>query len=122
MSSSLNRRINPDFITDAQAVLAALKTVKGYTPANSAFGVEALEAAFNEMLASQTAETQTEAAFKAARDTAVQKEWAFHTLALGAKDQIIAQFGRDSDEAQAVGLKKKSERKKPERKSKSQEE
>jgi hypothetical protein len=28
---------------------------------------------------------------------------------LGAKDQIVAQFGRDSNEAEAVGLKKKSE-------------
>jgi hypothetical protein len=37
---------------------------------------------------------------------------------LGAKDQVIAQFGRDSNEAQAVGLKKKSERKPPARKAK----
>jgi len=32
---------------------------------------------------------------------------------LSAKDQVIAQYGRDSNEAQAVGLKKKSERKRP---------
>jgi hypothetical protein len=48
----------------------------------------------------------------------VARERGFHGLILGAKDQIIAQFGRDSNEAQAVGLKKKSERKPPARKAK----
>jgi hypothetical protein len=34
---------------------------------------------------------------------------------LGVKDQVVAQFGRDSNEVQALGLKKASERKKPQR-------
>jgi len=34
---------------------------------------------------------------------------------LGAKKQVLAQFGDDSDQAQAVGLKKKSEYKAPTR-------
>jgi hypothetical protein len=32
------------------------------------------------------------------------------------KDQVTAQFGRDSNEVQALGLKKASERKSPQRK------
>jgi hypothetical protein len=35
---------------------------------------------------------------------------------LGVKDQVTAQFGRDSNEVQAIGLKKASERKAPQRK------
>jgi hypothetical protein len=46
---------------------------------------------------------------------AVAAEWEFHNLMLGAKDQVIAQFGRDSNEVQAIGLKKSSERKAPQR-------
>ena len=46
------------------------------------------------------------------------REWEFHNLILGAKDQVTAQFGRDSNEVQAVGLKKASERKAPQRRSK----
>ncbi len=40
-------------------------------------------------------------------------EWRFHEVMLGAKDQVIAQYGVNSDQVQALGLKKKSERKRP---------
>ncbi|HEY5232033.1 MAG TPA: hypothetical protein VIK35_00670 [Verrucomicrobiae bacterium] len=40
-------------------------------------------------------------------------QWTFHNALLGAKQQVLAQFGDDSDEAQALGLTKKSERAKP---------
>ncbi len=71
------------------------------------------------MEAAQLAETQAEAALKAARDAANAKEWAFHNAILGAKKQVIAQFGVDADEVQAIGLKKKSEYKSPTRNGKS---
>jgi hypothetical protein len=35
---------------------------------------------------------------------------------LGVKAQVIAQYGHDSDEVQSLGLKKKSEHKRPTRK------
>jgi hypothetical protein len=43
----------------------------------------------------------------------VAAQWAFHNAMLGAKQQVLAQFDDDSDEAQALGLTKKSERAKP---------
>jgi hypothetical protein len=46
-------------------------------------------------------------------DRMVAAQWARHNALLGAKQQVIAQYGDDSDEAQAVGLTKKSERAKP---------
>ena len=54
-------------------------------------------------------------AHAAARDNATAREWEFHNLMPGAKDQVTAQFGRDSNEVQALGLKKSSERKAPKR-------
>jgi len=54
-----------------------------------------------------------------ARDNAAAAEWEFHNAMLGVKDQIIAQFGKDSNQVQAIGLKKKSERKSPGRAAKS---
>jgi hypothetical protein len=48
--------------------------------------------------AAQQAEAQAVAAAAAARDNAVAKEWEFHDLMLGVKDQIIAQFGKNSNE------------------------
>jgi hypothetical protein len=52
---------------------------------------------------------QAEVAAAAKRDTANAGEWEFHNAMLGAKRQVTAQFGDDSDEVQAIGLKKKSE-------------
>jgi len=57
---------------------------------------------------------------------AATAEWEFHNMLLGVKDQVIAQYGKDSDQVstrstyqvQALGLKKKSERKAPARKAK----
>lgn len=42
-------------------------------------------------------------------------EWDQHMIMLGVKEQIIAQYGSDSDEIQALGRKKKSDRKRPAR-------
>jgi hypothetical protein len=54
-------------------------------------------------------EVQKEGEAKAARDNAVTAEHVFHQAILGAKDQIRAQFGIDSNEYQSIGLKKKTE-------------
>lgn len=40
-------------------------------------------------------------------------EWAFRDNILGAKVPVPAEFGEDSEELQSLGLKKKSERKRP---------
>jgi hypothetical protein len=45
-------------------------------------------------------------------------EWEFHNTMLAVKEQVIAQFGKNSDQVQALGLKKKSEYKAPTRKAK----
>jgi hypothetical protein len=50
--------------------------------------------------------------------TAAAAEWDFHNTMLAVKEQVIAQFGKNSDQVQALGLKKKSEYKAPARKAK----
>jgi hypothetical protein len=90
-----------------------LQTVAGYAPANPAYALTAVTAAQSSLNAAQQAEAQAVAAAAAARDDAVAQEWAFHNLMLGVKDQIRAQFGKDSNEVQAIGLKRRSEYKRP---------
>ena len=85
---------------------------------NPAYTFAALTSAHGALQSARTAEAQAEAAYASARDNAVAREWEFHNLILGAKDQVMAQFGRDSNEVQAIGLKKASERKAPQRRSK----
>jgi len=99
---------------DADA-LAALGKISDYTPANADFALTKLTAASDALKTAADAFAQAEAGWQTARDANVTAQWAFHNAMLGAKQQVLAQYGDDSDEAQAVGLKKKSERAKPTR-------
>lgn len=63
----------------------------------------------------QQAKTEKLAIAKAATDAARLAEWEFHNAILAMKECVRGQFGSDSDAAQAVGFKKKSERKCPKR-------
>lgn len=113
-----NKRLRPAQIEADRAGFAALQTVAGYAPANQAYALAKVTEAEAAVRAAQAAEAQAEAALASARDAAVAREWEFHNLMIGAKDQVMAQFGRDSNEVQAVGRKKASERKAPARRAK----
>ena len=108
-------RLKPALIQADRDTFAALQAITGYAPANQAYALTAITTAQASLATAQQAEAQAAAAAAAARDNAVAREWEFHNLILGAKDQIIAQFGKDSNEVQAVGLKKKSEYSRPQR-------
>jgi hypothetical protein len=102
---------------DADA-LAAIDDMSDYKPANADFALTKLQAASDALKSAADTFAQAEAAWQAARDGSVAAQWTFHNAILGAKQQVIAQYGDDSDEAQAVGLTKKSERAKPSAKAK----
>ena len=96
----------------------ALLAIPDYSPANPEFKLSEITATFDNMNTKQTTEVQIDTALAEARDNAVASEWAFHNKMLGTKDQVKAQYGSDSTQLQAVGLKRKSEYKKPQMKSK----
>lgn len=109
MARDETKRITPGVLQADRDGFAALQAVPGYNPSNPEYSLAALRAAQTEMSGAQLVEAQAAAALASARDTAAAKEWAFHNLMLGAKEQVIAQFGKDSNEVQALGLKKVSE-------------
>jgi hypothetical protein len=116
MAKNETRRLNPAVLAEDLEILAALKDVADYQPANSSYAVTAVNAINNRRIAAHDAEVQTSAAAEAARDNHVAVQWELHNALLGAKDQITAQFGKDSNEVQSMKLKKKSEYKNPTRK------
>lgn len=63
----------------------------------------------------QQKETELLTKSKAAADKARQAEWEFHNAVMAMQEVVRGHFGSDSDEAQAVGYKKKSEHKRPRR-------
>jgi hypothetical protein len=116
MGKNETRRLNPSILAEDLEIFAALKNIDKYKPANPAYTVDALEGIHTNRMAAHDKEVQLTAAADSARDDHVALQWDFHNGMLGAKDQVIAQFGLDSNEAQAMKLKKKSEYKNPTRK------
>jgi hypothetical protein len=119
MSATESRRIYPAILKADQAAQVTLAAMTDYKPANAAFSLANIASALTAMQAAQQAEIRAQAALDTARDAAAAAEWRFHEAMLGAKDQVVAQYGVSSDQVQALGLKKKSERKKPARPAKS---
>jgi hypothetical protein len=109
MAKDESKRLNPSVLAADKDAFDALQAITNYAPTNSALSKEAVEAAHDQLLSAQTAETQAAAAAASTRDDAVGKEWKFHNLMLDVKDQVTAQFGRNSNQAQSIGRKKPSE-------------
>lgn len=117
MGKNETKRLNPSVLAEDLEIFANLKGMQGYAPANSAYTVAAITIINTNRAAAGDTEVQTTAAAETARDNHVGLQWDFHNAMLGAKNQVVAQFGPDSNEAQAMKLKKKSEYKNPTRKS-----
>ena len=117
MAKDETKRLKPEFISEDTTAYQAWQAIPGYQPNNPEYAATVVKSNRADLEAAQLVETQAKAAYDAARDNAVKAEWDFHNLILGVKDQVASQFGRDSNEYQALGLKKKSERKSPTRSS-----
>lgn len=92
-----------------------LNAVTNYVVVHPKASPETLQQNYAKMVAMRQKETEMAALFKAAVSASRQAEWEFHNSVLSMKESVRAQFGPDSDEAQSVGYKKKSERKRPRR-------
>jgi hypothetical protein len=116
MAKNETIRIRPSLLQSDRDGFAALKGLADYAPANAKFTIAEIQAAQDALIAKRDAESQKQAELDTARDEATAAEWAFHNAFLGAKDQVKAQYGADSNELQAVGLTKKSEFASPQKK------
>ncbi|MEH1920420.1 hypothetical protein [Nostoc sp.] len=110
------RRLPSQSISQDINSLHGLQTISTYNTNRTDASVANLQQAYQTMLVQQQAETEKLTLYRAAADAARLAEWEFHNAVLAMKEVIRGQYGSDSDQAQAVGLKKKSERKRPNRK------
>jgi hypothetical protein len=118
MAKNQAKRLAPGKLEADQNCFAALKSIENYSPINQTYALNALTGAHTELQSLQDRAAQAAAAAAAARGEVIAKEWEFHNLMLGVKEQVIAQFGKDSNEVQMLGLKKKSDYRPPARKPK----
>ncbi len=118
MARNQNVRLRPYILKADQDAYITLQSLSDYAPVNPNFSKDIMAGLLGNMHAAQQDEVNIQNALDASRDKAVQAEWDFHNAMLGVKTQVLAQFGDNSDQAQAMGLTKKSERKTPGRKPK----
>ena len=112
---NFSRRLSAKTITADIKALHGLNAITKYTAIRPEASAKSLEQAYNSMITSQKKEIELTATMKAAADAARQSEIALHAAVLAMKESVRGQFGPNSDEAQAVGYKKKSEYKRPRR-------
>ncbi|MBE9113083.1 hypothetical protein IQ273_27240 [Nodosilinea sp. LEGE 07298] len=110
-----SRRLQTRVILQDVESYEGFKAVNDYTARRSEATPEALQTNLATMQAKQQKETEMLALAKAAADEARQAEWEFHNSVIAMKESVRGLFGPDSHEAQAIGYKKKSERKRPRR-------
>ena len=118
MAKDEQKRLTPEKLQADLDVLTAVKALTNYTPANPDYTLVKMEGIKTALTTLQADEVVAKNAWDAARDNAVAQEWVFHNAMLEAKTQVEAQYGKNSNEYQSLGLKKKSEYKRPKRKPK----
>ncbi len=106
------RRLTKAKLAKTDAALTAIKQLPNYKPQRTAFGPTQNVAMMTSLQAAQDAEQQALSAYNAARDAANKAEWDAYNFSLTAAEQVMGQYGSDSDEYASLGYKKKSEYKK----------
>lgn len=109
-------RLAPALVQKDRDNLEILKTFTDYQPANPAYSKAQAEAKRAALDAAHAEELRREAEVATARDHTAAVEREYHACMLGVGEQVAAQYGKDSDQYQALGYKKKSEYKRPTRK------
>jgi glutathione peroxidase-family protein len=119
-TQNTNRRLRPEAIVQGNTALSGLRTMTDYNPIRYEASLEAMQKAQADMLKAQELEVQLKAQYRAASDEARLAEWNFYNCVLAVKTSVVAQYGPDSNQAQTIGLKKKSAYKRPVRQKKAE--
>ena len=115
MAKNQTRRVLSAQLAADREAFDALQGIENYAPANPVYTTEAIKTLRDRLDEALREATQAQAEADAKRAAATAAEWDFHNAMLGAKVQVDAQFGPNSDQVASVGLKKKSEYKSPTR-------
>lgn len=96
-----------------RAVVAAMQDVSDYAPTNPACSAAALHELVLELARLEEADLRAKRAREVTRELVVEAAKLLHSMVQETKVQVMAQYGRNSPLVHAVGLKQKTERKRP---------
>ena len=105
------RRIPSAVLEADTSALDALEALTNYDPRNKKYSAAGARTAHDAMVATQKQLAQLERDIAAARDAAARDESVFHDIIISARNEVMVQYGPDSDELASVGRKKESQRK-----------
>lgn len=117
MAQIPTNRLSPMILDADRDTVLALQDMADYRPHNPTHDIESLTTLEAMLTQAEQAERRAQIALEAARDKAIAAAHAFHDATLGAKAEVIAQYGANSSAVQAIGLKRKSDRRRPSRRS-----
>jgi hypothetical protein len=110
MTSNRTQRLRPEVAKADRVALNALNDLPDYAPHNPDYNIDALMKLKQALDQALLNEERIQKMLTTAHDAVKAAQWALHEALLGAKLQVRAQYGDDSDAIQALGLKKKSKR------------
>jgi len=111
MSQHPNYRLPAPVLDADRDALVALSRLGDFKPVNPDHTAEALGGLEAALTRAEHDELLAQKALAAARDATIEAGWEFHNTLIGAKAMVIGQYGNDSQAVQAIGLKKRSDRK-----------
>jgi len=115
MAINSRTRLPQSTLDTDQAALLALKMLADYAPTNPALSIQATSELAERLRHAEEAEIHAANALAAARAQRDAASWEFHRTILNVKAAVIAQYGPDANAVQALGLKKKSDYRRPTR-------
>ncbi|KAB8145908.1 hypothetical protein F8S13_02180 [Chloroflexia bacterium SDU3-3] len=113
MAKTSRKQISAEQLEEDRAVIIALKQLPGYAPAQGTPTVDDLIAKNQQVEANQEDLSSSQQAVVVARSKLQISISDLHEDVMRSKAQVIAQYGRDSDEVRSLGLKRLSDRKRP---------
>ncbi|NTW03168.1 MAG: hypothetical protein HGA19_18130 [Oscillochloris sp.] len=107
------KRLSPAVIAADRSLLLALQSLSDYQPINSSYSVATMQQYEATLCQAEQAVIHAQEALEQARKVEIETAYALHDIALGAKNQVIAQYGSDALAIEIIGLTRKSNRKRP---------
>jgi hypothetical protein len=117
MPRSRNYPLSAPIVASDRQTVKALKNIADYNPHSTDHSLAALQNLDQALEQAEEELSRARLLFDTARSKVAELSWALHNSVLGAKSEVLAQFGPDSQAVYAIGLTRKSDRKRPTRRS-----
>jgi hypothetical protein len=115
MAINQHKRLPTATVETDRASLLALKRLSDYAPSNPAIHIDAVSALEARLRQAEEVEILARKALEAASDARIAAGWELHNAMLSVKAAVIGQYGASSDAVQSLGLKKKTDYRRPAR-------